>query len=162
MSAVATNDTPTSDAAPTSETVPKVRTWTRTHEQEVMVQEHLARMHRQYGGADPELLALLVDETILGTDEVTEVMSLAGSTRAFQWYSAGRDLAAADQSPHPAGAPDMDATAGHRGIRIIRGSIKGRWLLWAMNAGKLTWNPFTHEFERQRFINSGGAPKSNP
>jgi hypothetical protein len=64
--------------------------------------------------------------------------------------------------PHPAGAPDMDATAGHRGNRIIRGAIEGRWLEWAMGAGKLSWNPTTHAFQRQTYINTGGAPTTNP
>lgn len=154
MSPVATDDTATSAAAG--------QKWTRTPEQQALVDEHLDLVRRLYADADPALRAKLQDTTIWGTAEVEENFGLSGKTRVFQWYSTGRELDEADQTPHPAGAPEPDAFGGYRGNREIRGSIAGRWRMWAMMGGKLHWDPIARDFVRETRFNSGGAPVRRP
>lgn len=154
MSPVATDESTTSAAG---------QKWTRTPAQEELVRKHLEDVRVFYADADPELRRQLEDTTIWGNPEVSEEFGLSDkSNRTSQWYTAGRELAEDDQVPHPIGAPEADATAGRRGAHDIRGSIAGRWRLWAWNGGKLTWDPRTKTFIRQTAINSGGAPRKNP
>lgn len=134
--------------------------WTRTPAQEELVRQHQELVRTLYADADPDLRAQLEDTTIWGNAEVMEEFGLSEKgNRTSQWYTAGRELAKTGQVPHPIGAPEHDATAGHRGPHEIRGSIAGRWRLWAMNGGKQQWDSVRKEFVRQTRINSGGAPK---
>jgi hypothetical protein len=145
----------------TDDTAPATgREWTRTHEQEVLVLQHEELVRQQY--RDPRLRKLLLDETIWGTEDLVREFGLAGATRAFQWYTTGRELAEADQAPHPAGVPEADATKGKRGPRDVRGMTAGRARLWAWGAGKLHWDSIHGVFVRQEHINSGGAPQRYP
>lgn len=150
MSPVAAEDTTTD------------RTWTRTPEQEQLVRDHLDLVKKLYADTDPVLRARLSDPTIWGTPELVEAFGLSGDTRAFQWYTAGRELAESGQAPHPSGVPVPDASGGHRGARIIRGVMAGRAILWGWQSGKLHWDSINRTFVRQTHIKFGGAPKQYP
>lgn len=137
----------------------KARQWMRTSAQEELVEKHLELVREQYAKADPKLRKMLLDETIWGTPELVARFALGrGSNRTYQWSSAREELAAANQLPHPAGAPVPDATAGYRGEHEITGSIAGRWLLWAIQSGKWHWDSVSRDLVRQTYINHGGAP----
>lgn len=137
----------------------KPTNWTRTPEQEQIVAEHLARIARKYTGADPLLIEALTDSAIMGTPEVETELGYTRRTRVFQLYTAARDLAEIDQLPHPTAIPEIDATGGHRGTRVIRGIMRGRFVLWAFQSGRFRWDSITRTVVRQDQINHGGAPK---
>lgn len=133
--------------------------WIRTPEQEQIVAEHLARVARKYAGADPLLIQQLTDQTIMGTPEVERELGYKRRTRVFQLYTGARDLHDLDQLPHPSAIPQIDATGGHRGVRVIRGVMRGRFILWARQSGRLRWDSITRTIVPQDKINHGGAPK---
>lgn len=133
--------------------------WIRTPKQEQVVADHLARVDRQYAGADPKLIEQLTDPTIMGTPEVERELAYKRRTRVFQLYTSARDLREMDQLPHPSAIPEIDATGGHRGVRIIRGVMRGRFILWALQSGRLRWDSVTRTIVPQDKINHGGAPK---
>lgn len=135
--------------------------WSRTPEQQALIDAHIRQVQRQYidMGADPELVALLLDEEILGTPDVQREMGYTKKTRVFQLYAETDRRAADDQMPHPTAFPFTDASPGRRGAREIRGIMFGRFLLWAMQTGRLDWDPINKELVEQTGINHGGAPR---
>ncbi len=153
MSTVATIDT-TAQA----DDKPVERSWVRTPEQEKMVSDHLARVARDYANADPAYRALLEDRTILGTPEVMEMLGYAGGTRVFQLYTKATKLGREDQTPHPSAVPEADATAGRRGPRDIRGTMKGRLILWAVQSGRWRYDLVEQRLVPTQDVNHGGAP----
>jgi hypothetical protein len=139
-----------------------VREWTRTPEQTALVHEYLQIIDEQYTrlNADPRLVALLTDMTIIGTPEMCELLGYEKTTRAFQLYTKRRRLAEADQVPHPSAVPEADANGGRRGPREIRGLIRGRMLHWMLQSCRFRWDPIVGAIVPQTGINAGGAPKT--
>lgn len=157
MSAVATAENETTDAGQND--VP--RQWTRTDDRLETVFDYLAMIDRMYADADPRLVAALKDTTIVDTDGVVAFFGYKRRTRVFQLYTDRRELAEADQVPHPSAMPDLDAVAGHRGAREIRGVMKGRLVHWALQSGRYWWDFAAGELVLQEGINHGGAPRQN-
>lgn len=153
MSAVATEDevTTSEDTAP--------RAWTRTPEQDQVVADYQAMIKRMYKNADPDYVAELTDPTILGTPELADLLGYMRKTRVFQLYTDLRELADADQAPHPSAMPDTDAGGGHRGARQIRGIMRGRVIHWALQSGRFWYDFTTRTLRPQDGINHGGAPR---
>ena len=153
MSAVATLE---SDASLTEPS-----TWNRTPEQQQIVDEHLARVQRQYAdmNADPRLVAMLSDTTPIGTAEIMQDMKYLRSTRVFQLYGLSEKLAAADQIPHPSAIPTTDASPGTRGANEIRGVARGRWGQWTLQSGRKRWDPIRGQIVKQTGVSHGGHPR---
>ncbi len=135
--------------------------WKRTPEQEQMVADHLARVAEGYAGSPDDLIAALTDTSTLGTSEIVQILEFTRPTRVFQLYADRRDLAAAGQIPHPSALPEPDASGGHRGSREITGVMKGRFVRWAMQSGRLSWDSIKRAIELQQDLNHGGAPRSS-
>lgn len=153
MSIVATEQPAVTDEAVTP------RGWTRTDDQQLTVSAYDAEIDTMYAGASPELLAALKDTTVLGTDDLVDLFGYKRRTRVYQLYSDLRELAAADQTPHPSAMPDLDAVGGHRGAGEIRGVMKGRVIHWGLQSGRFWWDQQTKTIRRQEAINHGGAPR---
>lgn len=156
MSIVATK-TPDSDAAPAVAD----QQWTRTAEQQRLVDEHLKIVQEQYVdmGADPALVAILLDQRIVGTPEIEAQLGYRRKTRVFQLYSNAAQLAEDDQVPHPGAIPEPDASLGKRGARDIRGIMYGRFVEWTLQSGRKRWDPIQRQVVPQTGINHGGAPR---
>ncbi len=150
MSPVATQ-TPKANVTP--------RTWTRTPELDALFANHLAMVDREWSTADPELVALLKDPTVLDSEEVRQLLGYASKTRVFQLYSNTREWAEEDQLPHPSALPEADASFGRRGPREIRGVAAGRVIHWGIQTGRLIWDPFSKQLVLQTKIQFGGAPR---
>ena len=158
MSPVATRPKP----ADTQASTPRdQRVWSRTPEQETIIREHLAMVSRHYVNADPLLRSALQDETILGTDELSKFLGV-GANRIHQLRMKTGDLTKDGQVPHPSAIPEVDATAGMRGPYAVGGLTRGRAVLWAMQSGRMRWDPETRTLVPQLEINHGGAPKRSP
>ncbi len=158
MSPVATDEAP---ATPTE--VPDVPApgadWTRTPEQEELVRRHLSKVRSDYAKSDPELRALLEDPAILDTKGQLEFLgySTAGN-RIYQLATNRRDLADADQVPHPSAPPEPDVS---RSKRNITGIMAGRLALWAIVSGRKRWDPIRKTLVDQDAIQFGGAPSGD-
>jgi hypothetical protein len=130
--------------------------WNRTPEQQQMVADHIRMIRDKYSQILPEpLVALFLDETVWGTEELMEFLSV-GKTRVFQLYGNGSRIA----GPHPSGIPIADASAGTRGATPIRGIMAGRARWWAW-FGKFTWDGTIGEYIPQTEINHGGRSPSH-
>jgi hypothetical protein len=158
VSPVATEDETDTTAG---EEVAALREWLRTQDQEQTIAEYEAMIDKMYAGASPEMLAALKDPTIMTTEDLVTFFGYKRKTRVFQLYTDQRELAEADQTPHPSAMPDHDATGGHRGARAIRGVMKGRAVHWALQSGRFWWNAITKDLAPQEGINHGGAPRRN-
>jgi hypothetical protein len=156
VSAVATEERPDTAA---DENVAALREWLRTQDQEETVAQYEAMIDRMYAGASPEYIAALKDAEIMSTADLVDFLGYKRHTRVFQLYTDLRELAEADQTPHPSAMPDHDATGGHRGARAIRGVMKGRVIHWALQSGRFWWNARTKQLVPQTGINHGGAPR---
>jgi hypothetical protein len=131
----------------------------RTAEQEQTVAEFLEMVDRMYAGADPRLIAALKDTEILNTEDLAGFLGYKRKTRVFQLYTDLRELADADQVPHPSAMPDVDTVLGHRGARNIRGVMRGRVVHWALQSGRFWWDFINGRLVPQEAINHGGAPR---
>lgn len=156
VSIVATK-TPDSAAAP----VATDQQWTRTAEQQDLVEKHLQDVVEQYinMGADPALVEILLDERIVGTTEIEAELEYKRKTRVFQLYSNAAQLAEDDQVPHPGAIPEPDAALGKRGARDIRGIMYGRFVEWTLQSGRKRWDSIQRKVVPQTGINHGGAPR---
>lgn len=124
-----------------------------------MIRDHLTRVDREWSTADPALIAELKDPTVMDTEDIRNFLGYTGTTRVFQLYSNNRDLGEVDQLPHPSAIPPADATFGRRGPRAIRGTMRGRVVHWAIQSGRVRWDPFTKKLVLQTGIQFGGAPR---
>lgn len=135
--------------------------WSPTAEGPELLRRHARQVQRQFVrmGADPALVKLLLDPTILGTADIQQELGYTLPTRVFQLYSDAATLAADDQVPHPRAIPDPDSSPGRRGGRPIRGVHRGRFLLWCVRSGRLWWDSINKELVRQTSVNYGGASR---
>lgn len=137
------------------------REWKRDAEQEEVVAEYRRMIAEMYAGAAPAYLAELSSEEILGTPELVKLLRYKRTTRVFQLYGQARDLAEADQVPHPGAMPFMDAFGGMRGPREIRGVDRGRIMQWWLQSGRGWWDSINGRPMPQEDINHGGRiPKA--
>lgn len=140
-------------------TEPKPRTWTRTPEQEQLVRDHLAEIEAEWSTADPRLLAELRSTEVMGSEEIMELLGYAATTRVFQLTANARNWADVDQLPHPSALPEADASFGRRGPSTIRGIARGRLVRWAIQSGRVRWDPNSRTLVPQKEIQFGGAPR---
>jgi hypothetical protein len=138
-----------------------VTEWNRTPEQRGLINSYLEMIDRQYTqrGADPRLVALLTDTEPVGTHEASRMLGYEDTTRSYQLYTKRRRLEAVDQVPHPSALPEMDATGGMRGPRVVRGVARGRMIHWILQSCRGRWDPIAGAVVPQTGINAGGAPK---
>lgn len=134
--------------------------WTRTREQQKMLDDYVSMIHEQYtlANADPKLVAELLDLTIMGTEDLEKFFGYERKTRVYQLYTAIREYAAIGQVPHPSVMPDTDATGGHRGARDIRGVTKGMVIWWQLQSGRRRWDSVRKQV-LPSYLNHGGTPK---
>lgn len=138
----------------------KATSWTRSDEQERIVADYLARVQRQYAdaGADPLLVDVLKDPTIVGTEQIVEFFGYVAKTRVFILYRDAYALEKALQTPHPSAIVSPDAYRGKRGPHQVRGIMLGRLVWWALQSGRYRWDSVNKQL-RPRKLNAGGAPK---
>ncbi len=118
----------------------------RTEAQQRLVDNHAALVRDRFAGRDERLVERLLDETVLWTEDLVRLLALT-EQRTYMLYSAGRDLFEAGELIHPGGIPVADTSGGRRGDSEIRGITLGRFLLWALGAGRAIWNPATGEID---------------
>ncbi len=140
-------------------TEPKPRQWTRTAAQERLVREHLVEIDNEWSTADPRLLAELRSTEVMGSQEIMDFFGYTATTRVIQLNANARNWSEVDQLPHPSALPEADATFGRRGPREIRGVMRGRVVRWAIQTGRVRWDPFTKQLVLQTEIQFGGAPR---
>lgn len=140
-------------------TEPKPRQWTRTPEQEQMVQDHLAEIAAGWSTAEHELFRELTNTEVMGSEEIMDFLQYTATTRIYQLNANTRSWGEIDQIPHPSAMPEADATFGRRGPSAIVGVIRGRMVLWAIQTGRLVWDPFDRKLVPQTEIQFGGAPR---
>ncbi len=156
MSPVATDNTTTPAAA---DDTPATPTWTRNAVSWERLDQHREKVTAQYSHVDPRLLALYQDVTILTTNEVAAFLKMARtSIRVHQLNLKQRDLAAAGQIPHPSAITPPDAVGNISGPRRVQGTTLGPLAKWALQSGRLRFDPFTGETVAMTGINFGGAP----
>jgi hypothetical protein len=128
--------------------------WVRTPEGQARFAAHLAKVDRDYRRADPRLRALYKDATILDAVQVMECLNYsATSGRLYQLTMKSRDLALADQVPHPSAVPTHDAVRD-----TLQGFTRGMLARWAVQSGRLRIDPFTWRLVPMTGITFGGAP----
>lgn len=140
-------------------TEPKSRQWTRTPEQDQMVLDHLAEIDAEWSNADRELFLELTSTEVMGSEEIMDLLGYTATTRVYQLNANARNWVEIDQLPHPSAMPEADATFGRRGPSAIVGVSRGRMVLWAIQTGRLIWDPFTKKLVPQTEIQFGGAPR---
>jgi hypothetical protein len=145
--------------SPVATAEPEVRQWTRTPEQEQLITDHLLMVEREWSTTDPELVAELNSTDVMDSEAIRIFLGYTATTRVYQLYSNDRDLAEVDQLPHPSALPPSDSTFGRRGPRQIRGMIRGRVVHWAIQSGRIIWDPFAKQLIVQDKIQFGGAPR---
>jgi hypothetical protein len=116
----------------------------RTPEQQALIDQHAELVREMYAGRDARLVAALLDETPLWTDDLVRMFGITDQ-RTYILYGEGRDLFEAGFLIHPAGIPIPDVSGGMRGRHEIRGISFGRLLLWALGAHRAIWNPDSGE-----------------
>lgn len=118
----------------------------RTEAQQGLVDDHVALVRDRFAGRDVRLVERLLDLTVLWTEDLVRLLGLT-EQRTYMLYSAGRDLFESGELIHPGGIPVADTSGGKRGDSEIRGITFGRFLLWALGAGRAIWNPTTGEID---------------
>jgi hypothetical protein len=118
----------------------------RTEAQQKLVDDHVALVRDRFAGRDRRLVKRLLDLTVLWTEDLVRLLGLT-EQRTYMLYSAGRDLFEAGELIHPGGIPVADTSGGKRGDSEIRGVVFGRFLLWALGAGRAVWNPTTGDVD---------------
>lgn len=133
-------------AQPGAESTTAHRARPRTPEQQALLDAHVALVREMYAGRDPRLVAVLMDETPLWTEDLVRMFGITDQ-RTYILYGEGRDLFEAGFLIHPGGIPIPDVSGGMRGRYEIRGISRGRLALWALGAHRAIWNPSTGEIE---------------
>lgn len=133
-------------AQPGAEGTTAHRARPRTVEQQALLDAHAELVREMYAGRDPRLVAVLLDETPLWTEDLVRMFGITDQ-RTYILYGEGRDLFESGFLIHPGGIPIPDVSGGYRGRYEIRGISKGRLALWALGAHRGIWNPVTGEVE---------------